>query len=304
MHPLPASMKNSPVSATSLRRYTGAGLALALGLSLAACTENKTPPPPAPPTPTAAEVNAEPRDYALYTEMVWNDEFAGSAIDPAKWGYDIGGSGWGNNELEYYTSSSENAYLNNGNLVIEAKRQSQGGRDYTSARMLTKGKQSFRYGRIDVSAKLPKGQGIWPAIWMLGADIDQNNWPKCGEIDIMELRGQEPNKILTTMHFPKTDGTREFKGSPDQVLPSGNFSDAFHTFSVVRSKDQMRFFLDGKQYYTFTPSDVNGGGYPFNNPFFMILNVAVGGDFLGNPNASTVFPQKMEVDYVRYYQYK
>ena len=285
-----------------LHRYAPAGLVLALGL--AACTEKKPTPTPAPPAPVATEVNADPRDYNQYTEMVWNDEFAGSAIDPSKWGYNTGGDGWGNNELQYYTATAENAYISNDKLVIEAKRQNQGNREYTSARLLTKGKQNFKYGRIDVSAKLPQGQGIWPAIWMLGADIDQNNWPKCGEIDMMELRGQEPNKFLTTMHFPKPDGSHDYQGGPDQVLPSGNFSDAFHTFSVVRSKDQMRFFLDGKQYYTFTPSDVKGGGYPFNNPFFMVLNVAVGGNFLGSPNASTVFPQKMEVDYVRYYQYK
>ena len=296
-------MKNSLTSVFAARRYARASFVLALGLGLAACTETKTAPTPTP-VPTATEVNAEPRDYALYTEMVWGDEFTGSAIDPGKWGYDIGGGGWGNNELEYYTSSPENSYINNGNLVIEAKKQSQGGRDYTSARMLTKNKQTFKYGRVDVRAKLPQGQGIWPAIWMLGADIDQNNWPKCGEIDMMELRGQEPNKFLTTMHFPTSSGAHGYKGGPDQVLPTGNFSDAFHTFSVVRSKDQMRFFLDGNLYYTFSPGDVNGGGYPFNNPFFMILNIAVGGDFLGNPNASTPFPQRMEVDYVRYYQYK
>ncbi|GAA4050794.1 hypothetical protein GCM10022409_41930 [Hymenobacter glaciei] len=294
-------MKNPLASVSVLRGFAQASFVLALGL--ASCTEKKATPTPDP-IPVAAETNSEARDYSSYTEMVWNDEFAGNAIDPAKWGYDTGGGGWGNNELEYYTTSAENSYINNGNLVIEAKRQAQGGRDYTSARMLTKGKQNFKYGRIDVRAKLPQGQGIWPAIWLLGSDIDQNNWPKCGEIDIMELRGQEPNKMLTTMHFANTSGTRSMKGSPDQVLPSGNFSDSFHTFSVVRSKDQMRFFLDGNPYFTFTPSDVNGGSYPFNNPFFMILNVAVGGDFLGPPSTSTSFPQRMEVDYVRYLQYK
>ena len=296
-------MQKPLASVFLLRRCARASLTLALGLGLAACTEKKATPVPAP-TPVAAEVNAEPRDYAQYTEMVWNDEFTSSAIDPAKWGYDTGGGGWGNNELEYYTNSPENSYISSGNLVIEAKRQTQGGRDYTSARMLTKGKQSFKYGRIDVRAKLPQGQGLWPAIWMLGDDIDQNNWPKCGEIDMMELRGQEPNRMLTTMHFPNSAGTHAQKGGPDQVLPSGNFSSAFHTFSVVRSKDQMRFFLDGNLYFTFGPGDVGSGGYPFNNPFFMVLNVAVGGDFVNSPTASTVFPQQMQVDYVRYLQYK
>ncbi|MDQ2773197.1 MAG: glycoside hydrolase family 16 protein [Bacteroidota bacterium] len=281
-----------------------AATGLLLALSLASCTEKKAAPTPAPLAPVVPELNADPRNYADYTELVWNDEFAGSAIDPAKWNYETGGSGWGNNELEYYTTAVDNSYINNGNLVIEAKRQAQGGRDYTSARMLTKGKQNFQFGRIDVRAKLPQGQGLWPAIWMLGSDIDTNNWPKCGEIDIMELRGEEPNKMLTTMHFPNSSGTHDQKGGPNQVLSNGNFSDAFHLFSVVRSKNQMRFFLDGNLYFTFSPGDVGSGGYPFNNPFFLVLNVAVGGDFVRPPTASTVFPQQMQVDYVRYYQYK
>ena len=282
-------------------RLTAASLLLAL--SLAGCTEKKSTPPPAPTTPVAPDVNADARNYADYTELMWADEFAGSAIDPAKWGFDLGNNnGWGNQELEYYTNSADNAYVSNGSLVIQAKQQSSNGFSYTSARLLTKGKQSFKFGRLDVRAKLPRGQGLWPAIWMLGSDIDQNNWPKCGEIDIMEMRGQEPNKILTTMHFAKNDGSHDQKGSPDQVLASGNFSDDFHVFSVVRSKDQMRFFLDGSLYYTFTSGDAPN--FPINNPFFMILNVAVGGNFLGNPNASTVFPQKMEVDYVHFLQYK
>ena len=280
-----------------------------LALGLGACTENKsaptpTPVTPTPVTPTPAAVNSEARDYAQYTELMWNDEFDGATVDPTKWGYDLGNNnGWGNNELEYYTNSTENASLSGGNLVIQAKKQAQGGRDYTSARMLTKGKQDFKFGRVDVRAKMPKGQGIWPAIWMLGSDIDQNNWPKCGEIDMMELRGQEPSKILSTMHYPDAAGAHLYKGVSNITLPnSASFADDFHLFSVVRSQNQMRFFLDGTLYYTFSSSDASI--YPFNNPFFLVLNVAVGGDFLGSPDASTVFPQQMTVDYVRYYQYK
>ncbi|TPG66429.1 family 16 glycosylhydrolase [Hymenobacter nivis] len=294
----------------SRRHLFRASFALALGLG--ACTENKsapaptpvTPTPATPVTPTPAAANAEARDYAQYTELMWSDEFDGAAIDATKWGYDLGSNnGWGNNELEYYTNSTENAALSGGNLVIQAKKQSQGGREYTSARMLTKGKQDFKFGRVDVRAKLPKGQGIWPAIWMLGSDIDQNNWPKCGEIDIMELRGQAPNKILSTMHYPDATGAHKYKGIEPVTLPNNaSFADDFHVFSVVRSQDKMRFFLDGTLYYTFTSSDASI--YPFNNPFFLVLNVAVGGDFLGNPDATTVFPQQMTVDYVRYYQYK
>jgi len=288
---------------TSRRQWVRASMLLALGL--AACTENKPAPGPAAPIVTPPITNSEARDFNQYTNLVWSDEFDGNAVDPTKWGYDLGGSGWGNNELEYYTNSTDNAYVSSGNLFIQAKQQAQGGRNYTSARMVTKGKQNFNFGRVDVRAKLPQGKGIWPAIWMLGSDIDQNNWPVCGEIDLMELRGQEPNKMLTTMHFGNSFADHRMKGSPDQTLASGNFSDAFHLFSVVRSNNQMRFYLDEKLYYTFSASDASP--YPFNNPFFMILNVAVGGDFLGptgGPDATTVFPQQMQVDYVRYYQYK
>jgi len=295
-------MKNHliPTRPFHLRR---AGASLLLALSLASCTEEKKPDIPTPtPDPVSTTANAEAKDYAQYTELIWSDEFdGGGAVDQSKWTHEIGGSGWGNNELEYYTNSIENSYVSGGNLTIQAQKQSQGGRDYTSARLITKGKQSFTFGRVDVRAKLPKGQGIWPAIWMLGSDIGQNNWPLCGEIDLMELRGQEPNKFLSTLHYGTSTADHRYKGT-DHTLANGSFADDFHLFSMVRSKDQMRFFLDGKQYYTFTSSDASP--YPFNNPFFVILNVAVGGDFLGNPNASTQFPQQMLVDYVRFYQYK
>jgi len=292
-------MEHPPCSACC--RWAGASLALML--SLVACTETKSASQPSPPLPPAAD--SEARDYSQYTELRWSDEFDGSAVDPAKWGYDLGGGGWGNNELEHYTNSTDNAYLASGSLVIEAKRQNQGNRNYTSARLLTKGKQDFNFGRVDVRAKMPQGKGLWPAIWMLGSDIDQNNWPACGEIDIMELRGQEPNKMLTTVHFGNNPSDHRLQGSPDQTLASGSFADAFHLFSVVRSKDQMRFYLDGSLYYTLASGSASP--YPFNKPFFLVLNVAVGGNFLGptgNPDASTAFPQQMQVDYVRYYQYK
>lgn len=281
-------------------RRPAQGASLLLALLGTACTENKAPVIPAPVIVPAA-TNAEARDYAQYTEMVWNDEFNGAGpVDGTKWGYDTGGGGWGNQELETYTTSTDNVFQNGGNLVIQAVKS---GSSYTSGRILTKGKQSFQYGRYDVRAKLPKGQGIWPAIWMLGSDIDQNNWPKCGEIDIMELRGQNPTEFLTTMHFGN-DGASHKQAGVDHIrTPSAaSFADDFHTYSAVRSKDQIRFYLDGALYYTFTSNDASP--YPFNNPFFGVLNVAVGGNFLGNPDASTVFPQQMQVDYVRYYQYK
>ena len=282
---------------------TGPGLALAL--LLGACTETKTPDIPTPVVPPTA-TNAEAKDYAQYTELAWSDEFNGSGpVDASKWMYDLGGGGWGNNELETYTNSTDNVSQNGGNLVIQAQKS---GSSYTSGRILTKGKQNFQYGRVDVRAKVPQGKGIWPAIWMLGSDIDQNNWPKCGEIDMMELRGQTPTEILSTMHFADNSGGHKYVGIPSVKLPDGgNFANDFHTYSSVRSKDQIRFYLDGQLYYTFTTGNTSPYAYPFNNNFFVVLNVAVGGDFLGaggNPDASSVFPQQMLVDYVRYYQYK
>jgi beta-glucanase (GH16 family) len=286
-----------------------AGASFVLALSLGACTEVKKPniPPGAPTTPTTPGMpaptvaNSEPREFKEYTELVWNDEFDGVALDPTNWGYDLGGGGWGNRELETYTNSKDNVFTSNGHLTIKAIKPASGPA-YTSGRILTKGKQDFVFGRVDVRAKIPKGKGVWPAIWMLGSDIDQNNWPKCGEIDIMELRGSKPKELLSTMHFANTAGTHDYKGTTNTV-PT-DLSEDFHIYSMVRSQDQIRMYLDGVQYYTFTKGDVGAGSYPFNNKFFVILNLAIGGDFDGNPDITTTFPQQMEVDYVKFFQYK
>lgn len=282
------------------RSWLTGGLLLALGLL--SCTEKSKSgaPVPTPPPPTTPAVNEEARDFAQYNTLVWQDEFEGGALDQTKWTYEQGGGGWGNNELQAYTTSPDNVYLSGGSLFIQARRQQSGTNAYTSGRLITKGKRSFRYGRIDVRAKVPKGKGIWPAIWLLGADIDQVNWPACGEIDIMELRGSRPREFLSTMHFGTSTADHRYKGIT-KVL-AADLSDDFHVFTVVRSKDLLRFFYDGELYYSFTPSDASP--FPFNNPFFMILNVAVGGHFDGNPDASTTFPQQMQVDYVRHYEYR
>ncbi|MFD2722033.1 family 16 glycosylhydrolase [Hymenobacter monticola] len=282
----------------ALSRF-GAGASFWLALSLTGCTKEAAKViPPAPPVVPA--VNEEQRSFADYTKLVWADEFDDRTLDQSKWTYDLGGGGWGNNELETYTNSPDNVYLSGGNLVIKAIKTTPTGNSYTSGRILTKGRKTFQYGRLDVRAQVPKGKGVWPAIWMLGADIDQNPWPRCGEIDIMELRGSRPRELLSTMHFQNAQGAHGQSGIV-QAQPA-DLSDAFHTYSVVRSKDLLRFFIDGQQYFTFN----NGGASPnpFNNPFFVILNVAVGGNFDGNPDATTTFPQQMEVEYVRFYQYQ
>jgi beta-glucanase (GH16 family) len=242
--------------------------------------------------------------------LVWSDEFdgpSGSPVDSAKWAFDVGGNGWGNNELETYTSRTANADLEGGLLVIKALKETFKGsdnitRDYTSARLLTKNKFSQAYGRFEARIKVPYGQGIWPAFWMLGDNINTAGWPTCGEIDIMENIGKEPSIVHGTFHGPGYSGGNGIGAA--YTLPNGQkFSDDFHTFAVEWEPNVMRFYVDGLLYKTRTPADLPPGtSWVFDHPFFIILNVAVGGGFPGNPDATTVFPQQMLVDYVRVYQ--
>ena len=248
-------------------------------------------------------------------QLVWNDEFSqanGSSPDSSKWGYDIGGGGYGNNELESYTSRTNNARVEGGNLVIEARQENYTGpdqilRNYTSARMLTRGKWSWTYGRIEARIKIPKGQGIWPAFWMLGTNIDAGvNWPNCGEIDIMENIGKttEQAKVYGTIHGPQSGG--DYNGGAgvggNYTLPVGVLADDYHVFAVEWTTNQFKWYVDTNLYFTATPASLPGGGtWVFTNPQYLILNVAVGGNWPGNPDGTTVFPQQMLVDYVRVY---
>jgi beta-glucanase (GH16 family) len=242
--------------------------------------------------------------------LAWSDEFNardGSGIDAAKWTAEVGGNGWGNNELEYYTARRSNAYQSDGRLVIKVMKEKFSGadhvsRNYTSARLITRNKFSATYGRFEARLKLPKGQGIWPAFWLLGNDIGAVGWPECGEIDVMENIGREPSTIHGTIHGPGYS-----KGNPlssSYSLPgSGRFADSFHTFAVEWEPNVIRFYCDGILYSARTPADVPAGKkWVFNKPFFIILNVAVGGDWPGSPDETTVFPQTMLVDYVRVYR--
>lgn len=243
-------------------------------------------------------------------KLIWSDEFnsaANTAPDAAKWGYDIGGNGWGNNELEYYTNRTDNAYHDGeGHLVIKAIRETYTGTDnvtrqYTSARLVTRGKFEPLYGRIEARIKLPYGQGIWPAFWMLGNDIGTVGWPTCGEIDIMENIGREPLINHGSLHGPGYSGGQSITGVI--TLPNGQrLSDDFHTYAIEWEPREIRFYLDGQLYQTRRNTDLPPGAkWVFDHPFYLLLNVAVGGSWPGSPDASTIFPQVMLVDYVRVY---
>jgi beta-glucanase (GH16 family) len=239
---------------------------------------------------------ASPESYAGYN-LVWQDEFEGSEIDPNNWIHETGSHGWGNNEWQNYTNRPDNSFISNGKLVIEAKKESWGGADYTSARMVTKGLREFKYGRVDIRAKLPIGKGIWPALWMLGNDISTVNWPKCGEIDIMEIIGSEPSTLHGTIHWDN-NGHASYGNSTK--LTAGTFADEFHVFSIIWDDQTIKWLLDDVQ---FNAADISPAGLSeFHHPFFFIFNVAVGGNWPGYPDATTVFPQRMWVDYIRVFQ--
>jgi beta-glucanase (GH16 family) len=243
--------------------------------------------------------------------LVWNDEFNGAdgtSPDASKWNYNTGGNGWGNNELECYTNLAQNAQVKGGNLVITAMHQpayacSDGTtRDYTSARLKTEGLFNQAYGRFEARIKIPAGQGMWPAFWMLGNNIGSVGWPKCGEIDIMENIGKEPGTVHGSLHGPSTVSNKSDASAAFSLPAAQNFADDFHLYAVEWEPGTVRFYVDSNLYATFTQSQWPAGGtWVFDHPFFIILNVAVGGSWPGSPDATTVFPQQMLVDYVRVY---
>ncbi len=244
-----------------------------------------------------------PESYTGY-DLVWRDEFNGNSLNMADWRFEMGAGGWGNQELQYYTDRSENLQVSNGNLIIEAREEAFNGAPYTSARIITLGKQSFTHGRVDIRAILPEGQGIWPALWMLGENITTIGWPACGEIDIMELVGHEPETVHGTAHWGPQGQTFSInKGEPYSLTGGQKFSDEYHVFSIIWEPNSIKWYVDDNHYFTLTNADVNGA-YPFDADFFFIFNIAVGGVWPGNPDATTQFPQTMTVDYVRIFQKK
>ncbi len=244
-------------------------------------------------------------------KLVWSDEFNGpngSTVDRSKWVIEVGGEGWGNQELESYTDRVENSYLQDGNLVIKARAEKFTGKDgvtrnYTSARMKTLGKFSRTYGRFEARIKVPYGQGMWPAFWLLGDDIEKVGWPACGEIDIMENIGKEPSIIHGSIHGPEYVGGVGIE-APYTLPGNRRFAEDFHVFAVEWDHDSISFFVDQDLYVRRTRADLKPGWpWVFDKPYFIILNLAVGGDWPGNPDASTTFPQTMLVDYVRVYEH-
>lgn len=236
--------------------------------------------------------------------LTWSDEFDGAngqSPDGAKWGYDIGGDGWGNNELEFYTNRPQNSATDGqGHLLITLQSETYMTRSYTSARLKTQTKFQQAHGRFESRLKIPKGQGVWPAFWMLGADITTNVWPNCGEIDIMENAGREPRINHGSLHGPGYSGGNPLTGT--YTLQSGALADDFHVYAVEWETNVVRFYVDANLYETRHDTDVPAGAkWVYDHPFFMILNIAMGGAFGGTPDASTVLPQVMTVDYVRVY---
>ena len=268
------------------------------------------PPPPPTPSGTGGPVllldnlsgasNLSPASYPGY-QLAWADEFEQSELDLTAWNFDIGGGGWGNNELQYY--QQDNVELDRGHLVITAKREAKGGRSFTSSRIKTEGEMEFGYGRVDIRAALPRGQGIWPALWALGADFRQAGWPFCGELDIMEMIGGagREDTVHGTMHW--NVGGRDRPYAPTYEggqfsTAAGDFGSGFNVFSMIREPGRVQWLVNDELYFQRTLTSAPDFE-PFANPFFLIFNIAVGGNWPGAPDAQTAFPQRMVVDYVR-----
>ena len=244
----------------------------------------------------------ETQTVATYTNLVMSDEFdTDGAPNGALWNYEIGtgANGWGNNELQYYTDRTENVKVENGYLLITANREEYNGSLYTSARITTQGKFEQAYGRFEARIKVPSGKGFWPAFWLLGNDCETNIWPDCGEIDIMEFVGDDPTRIFGTVHGPNYSAGEGITKSYE--LEGSRYDTSFHVFGIEWSPESINYYVDDALYQTITPADVPGE-WVFDHPFYIILNVAVGGNLPGAPNEETVFPQSMLVDYVRVYQ--
>ncbi|RXK46844.1 glycoside hydrolase family 16 protein [Aquirufa rosea] len=248
-----------------------------------------------------------PKEYTFTSNPVWADEFEQAGLPNDKiWSYDVGGSGWGNNELQYYTKADlDNAHVENGMLTIEAKKESFGGKNFTSARLVTKGKQDFMYGRVEVRAKLPAGLGTWPAIWTLASQSDYGNayWPDNGEIDIMEHVGYDPGVVHATVHTKAFNHVINTQKANTTVVP--DFDKVFHVYQIDWTPEYIKTYIDGKPYFTFQNTKKGWEEWPFDKKQHLLLNIAVGGNWGGQKGVDeSIFPAKMLIDYVRVYGLK
>ena len=245
---------------------------------------------------------------ASFKKLVWSDEFNYTGLpDSSKWGYDEGNGcpencGWGNNELQFYTNNRlQNARVENGKLIIEARKENFSGAPYTSSRLISKNKGDWKYGRLEISAKIPAGKGMWPAIWMLPTSWDYGKWPHSGEIDIMENVGYWPDSVFGTIHtgaYNGMKGTQKTKG-----VKRGDLSKVFHVYAVEWTAETISFFIDNKKYHVFTNEHTGSEAWPFDKTFHLLMNIAVGGNWGGKFGVDDrIFPQKLEIDYVRVYQ--
>ncbi len=239
-------------------------------------------------------------------ELVWSDEFQTNELNESDWTFEIGNGcpnicGWGNNELEFYQRDNV-SFRDNDYLIIEARPEQVGSNQFTSSRIITQDKVEVKYGRVDIRAVLPTGRGLWPALWMLGANIDQVGWPACGEMDIMELIGSDPGTVHGTFHYGNSFPEHMFEGSGSALTNNEIFNDEFHIFSLVWEEDHVQVLRDNQLVHEIRPENTEPQNYPFNEDFFFIFNVAVGGNWPGSPTSTTPFPQHMIVDYIRVFQ--
>jgi len=245
------------------------------------------------------KASANPEDW----DFVWSDEFDGKELDKEKWKFDTGGHGFGNNELQFYTDRADNAFLEEGSLVVQAKPEKFQNRSYTSAKLQSKA--AWTYGRFEFRAKLPQGKGIWPAIWMMPSDMKKyGGWPQCGEIDILEQLGHEPNRLYGTLHF----GNPHASKGKSVALKQGSLCDDWHEVALEWFPGELRWFVDGELYQVQNDWFTNAAGAawpaPFDRDFYVQINLAVGGNWPGNPDAGTTWPQKLRIDYVRVFKSK
>ncbi len=271
-----------------------------LALFMTACGSKSESPAPII-TPPTTQAPPEDKNWAFETTPVWADEFEYTGKpDPAKWGYDIGGNGWGNNEVQYYSDNLANASVSDGKLAITARIESMGGQQYTSARLVTKDKGDFLYGRFEVKAKLPTGRGTWPAIWMLPTDWAYGGWPKSGEIDIMEHVGYDQNKVHITVHTDAYNHSKNTQKGSTKVIETA--STAFHVYRVDWTPYAIRGYIDDQLIFNFINNGYGHSTWPFDKRFHLLLNIAIGGNWGGQQGVDpSIFPQTMEVDYVRVY---